>query len=172
MGKEFFDVNEVTDYELLKGLNDKVLHLNQLGETPVKHHTDASGYTTTSRYFNMELKKRNQELRIDDNGEYYIHGWKDDGSEYDCYGEYIEQHKVCDMLLDKICYDYEPIYINFLNNCIIIYNLTKLKIRPEKFNRKIKSKGYGKIEIGTREDLHIKDATIYDNNYNLIKLPE
>lgn len=171
MGKEFFNVNEKTDYEMLTNLNDAILHLNEIGETPLGHYTDASGYTCSNRYMNMELKNRNQELRTNEKGEYYIHGWKDDGSEYDCNGVYIEQHKVCDMLLDYVVHGYEPIYINFLKNCIIVYNLSKLKNRPQRFKRKIKSKGYDKIEIGTREDLHINDATIYDNNYRLIKLP-
>ena len=99
-------------------------------------------------------------------------GYKDDGKEYDCYGEYIEQHKVCSMLLDYVVYGYEPIYINFLRNGIVVYNLARLKHRPVQTHQKIRSKGYGKMEIGTREDLSLKDATIYDTNYKIVKMPE
>ena len=116
MNKEYFNSTENTDFEELIMFNEQILNLNHLGKTPEKHWTDASGYTTTNRYLNMELKERNQELRVNEKGEYYIHGWKDNGSEYDCYGEYIEQHKVCDMLLDYVVYGYEPIYINFLDD--------------------------------------------------------
>lgn len=172
MNKEYFNTTEKTDFEELMLFNEQILNLNQLGKTPEKHWTDASGYTTTNRYLNMELKERNQELRVNEKGDYYIHGWKDNGSEYDCYGEYIEQHKVCDMLLDYVVYGYEPIYINFLNNAIIVYNLSRLKHRPVPMKQKIHSRGYGKMEIGTREDLSLKDATIYDINYKLLKLPE
>lgn len=171
MNKEYFNETEKTDYELLEEFNNNTLHLSQLGQTPTKHHTDASGYTATSRYFNLELKQRNQEIRINENGEFYIKGYKDDGTEYNCDGVYIEQHKVCSMLLDWICYGYEPIYINFLKNGIVVYNLSKLKKRPEPQRRKIQSRGYGKMEIGTRENLYLTDATIYDNNFRLIKKP-
>lgn len=172
MNKEYFDEKENCCYNKLKDFNSNKLHLSILGETPKKHWTDASGYTAASRYLNFELKDRNQEIRQKENGEYYIHGWTEQGKEYDCDGIYIEQHKVCSMMLDYIVYGYEPIYVNFLKNGVIVYNLAKLKNRPEPFKQKIHSKGYGKMEIGTRENLNIKDATIYDLNYNILKLPE
>lgn len=73
MNKDYFNETELTDFDKLNLFNGEVLNLNVLGKTPEKHWTDASGYTTTSRYLNMELKDRNQELRINDKGEYYIH---------------------------------------------------------------------------------------------------
>lgn len=73
MNDIYFKKVENDDYQKLIHFNEEALNLRQLGETPVKHHTDASGYTSTSRYFNIELKDRNQELRINDKGEYYIH---------------------------------------------------------------------------------------------------
>ena len=170
---EYFDKKEQENFDKLVEFNDNILHLELMGQTPRRHHTDASGYTSTSRYFNIELKERNQELRQKDDGTYYIHGITNNNKEYTCNGIYIEQHKVCSMMLDYICNGYEPIYINFLNNCIIVYNLAKLKTRPNTdLAKKIKSSGYGAFEIGSREDLSLKDATIYDYNYNLIKRPE
>ena len=172
MDKEFFEKSEIDCYTKLVKFNDNVLKLNDLGQTPTKYHTDASGITATSRYFNLELKNRNQTIKQDESSEYYIEGTTSTGKQYTANTIFIEQHKVCSMLLDYITYNQEPIYINFLNNGIVVFNLAKLKTRPETEHKKIHSKGYGKIEIGDREGLSLKDATIYDNNYNLIKRPD
>lgn len=78
------------------------------------------------------------------------------GNTYTASTIYIEQHKVCSMLLDYVALNYEPIYINFLDNCIIVYNLSRLKHRPISEVKKIKSLGYDKMEIGTRERIGYK----------------
>lgn len=170
--ENFFTESEKKCWEKLKDFNEHVLHIQDLGTTPKKHWTDASGNTADSRYFNMELKNRNQVIYVDDNSEYIASGTTDKGNTYIADNLYIEQHKVCSMLLDWICLGYEPIYINFLENCIVVYNLSRLKRRPIPEPKKIHSKGYGKMEIGTREGLFLTDATIYDYQYNLIKRPE
>ena len=170
--KDFFNENEKKCWEKLQVFNDNVLHIKDLGRTPTKHWTDASGHTADSRYINMELKNRNQIIYVDDNSNYIASGSTDKGNSYTADSLYIEQHKVCSMMLDWVCLGYEPIYINFLNDCIVVYNLSKLKRRPITEPKKIHSKGYGKMEIGTREGLFLTDATIYDYNYNLIKRPQ
>lgn len=169
--KKYFDSKEAEDMNKLTNFNNKVLHLNQLGETPYKHWTDASGYTRDERYFNMELKERNQTLKQDENGNYYIEGTTNKGTTYTASTLYIEQHKLCSMMLDYITEGKEPIYINFLQNGVIVFNLSKLKRRPVTENKKIHSKGYGQMEIGTREGLWLTDAAIYDNNFTLIQRP-
>lgn len=128
------------------------------------------GHTADSRYFNMELKNRQQRLMVDFNNDFVILGNKD-GKQYTCNTLYIEPHKVADMLLDYICLGLEPIYINFLDEHIIVFNLAKLKYRPEKEYGEFYSRGYRKKEKGYRELLRLEDATIYDYNYNIIKRP-
>ena len=80
------------------------------------------------------------------------------------------------MMLDYVTLHQEPIYINFLKDgVVVVFNLSKLKRRPFSESKTIKSRGYGKMEIGQREGLYLSDATIYkmDNNntYQLIKRP-
>lgn len=172
MNKEYFNSTETEGWNKLVELNNEILHLNDLGRTPSKYHTDASGVTCTSRCFNIELKDRNLTI-INNNGEYSISGVSQYNKPYTATTIYIEQHKVCDILLDYVVYGYDPIYINFVSNGVIIFNLSNLSVRPIKENKKIKSKGYEKIEIGTREGLDLKDATIYMKNnegkYELVK---
>ena len=174
--KKYFDTKENTDFIKLTVLNDQILHLNNLGQTPYLHHTDASGYTSTSRYLSMELKDRDVEL-IEQNGEYYIQGTSQYGKSYSANTLYIEQHKVSAMLLDYITLGYEPIYINFLKGgYVVVYNLARLRTRPHSEAKTIKSRGYNKMEIGQREGLYLTDATIYkmdeNNQYRLIKRPQ
>lgn len=175
--KEFFDEKESNDFNKLTEFNNQVLHLEEFGETPYSHWTDASGYTVDGRYFNIEIKDRNLDLYENEKGEYFVKGTTQFGKEYYADTIYIEQHKVSSMLMDYIGNKYEPIYINFLNDgIVVVYNLSRLKKRPNTERKTIKSKGYNKMEIGAREGLFLSDATIYkmDENkkYTLIKRPE
>lgn len=175
--KEYFDEKESNDFIKLTEFNNQVLHLEDFGATPYTHWTDASGYTATCRYFNIEVKDRNQDLFINEQGEYFVKGTSQFGKEYYADNLYIEQHKVSSMMMDYICCGYEPIYINFLNDgVVVVYNLSRLNKRPATENKKIKSKGYNKMEIGTREGLFLSDATIFkkdeNNIYRIIQKPQ
>lgn len=175
--ENYFNVTENTDYIKLTVFNEQILHLNQIGQTPHKYHTDASGYTSTSRYFNMELKDRDVELVLTESGDYIIKGTSQYGKPYTANTLFIEQHKISSMMLDYVTLHQEPIYINFLKDgVVVVFNLSKLKRRPFSESKTIKSRGYNKMEIGQREGLYLTDATIYkmDNNntYQLIKRPE
>ena len=161
---------EKNDYLLLEGFND-YLNLKELGRCPDKHTTDASGYTSDGRYANIELKQRTQ--TITDN--LVISGLTTDGKTYTADTIYIEAHKCGDMLLDYVCEDKIPLYINFLNDgYVILFNLSKLKHRPSKIGKKIYSKLYNGFELAKREELRIEDAWIYrfkNNTYELIQKP-
>lgn len=174
--KEYFDSKENTDFIKLTVFNEQVLHLKDLGQTPYLHHTDASGYTKNNTYINMELKDRECEL-IEDNGEFKIKGVSQSGKPYTANTLYIEQHKVCGMLLDWVSLDYVPVYINFLKGgVVIVHKLHKLNKRPYSEQKTIKSRGYNKMEIGQREGLYLSDAAIYkmdeNNQYQMIKKPQ
>ena len=88
---------------------------------------------------------------------------------------YIEAHKAGDLFLDYICDEKIPIYINFLNDDIVIlYNLSRLKHRPTEVAKRIHSKLYQGFELAKREELSLEDAWIYkkeNNVYKLIKRP-
>lgn len=169
MQSNYFSENEEVDWKKLEEFNEKTHLFDHLEPTEVKHHTDGTGYTTNkfgeTRYFNIELKNRN--LNLLDNGK--ISGATDKGSFFDD-TIFIESHKIADMLLDMIN-GLEPLYINFLaDGKVIVHNLSKLSIRPKKTaNMNIKSKGYGKFEVAKREGLYLKDAAIFDKDFNLIK---
>lgn len=161
---------EENDYILLEGFNS-YLNLKELGRCPEKHTTDASGYTTDGRYINIELKQRKQTIT----NNLTISGLTTEGKVYTASTIYIEAHKIGDMLLDYVCEDKIPLYINFLEDgYVILFNLTKLKQRPNKVAKRIYSKLYQGFELAKREELRIEDAWIYqlkNNNYELIHKP-
>ena len=168
--EKFFDDSEKQCWDLLEKFNESTHIFDELTKSVKKHHTDGTGYTTTSigesRYFNIELKKRN--IILTDDG--HISGCSQSGNEYIDNTIYIESHKVADLLLDAIN-GLEPLYINFLDDgTTIIFNLSKLTKRPVKTGTmNIQSKGYNKFEIAKRQGLYLKDAAIFDKDYNLVK---
>lgn len=164
-----FKENEANDWKLFENFNEITGLFSHIKRAEEKFHTDGTGYTTNkfgeTRYFNIELKYRN--LNLLDNGK--ISGATEKG-EFIEDTIFIESHKAADMLLDVIN-GLEPLYINFLSDGnVLIFNLNKLSMRPKKTGTmNIKSKGYGKFEIAKRQGLYLKDAAIYDKDYNLIK---
>ena len=164
-----FKENEANDWKLFENFNEITGLFTHIKRAEEKFHTDGTGYTTNkfgeTRYFNIELKYRN--LNLLDNGK--ISGATEKG-EFIEDTIFIESHKAADMLFDTIN-GLEPLYINFLSDGnVLIFNLQRLTERPKKTGTmNIKSKGYGKFEIAKRQGLYLKDAAIYDKDYNLIK---
>ena len=146
---------EETDYLLLKDFNS-FLGLKSLDKCPEKHTTDASGYTQDGKYINIELKQRDISINT--------------------YSSlYIEAHKVGDMLLDYVLENKIPLYVNFLKDgYVVVFNLSKLKHRPNKVAKRIWSELYQGFELAKREELKLEDAYIYrkeNNKYKLIHKP-
>lgn len=162
----YFEENEKNDLRKLFELNEKAHIFSTITPSKEKHYTDATGFTA-DRLFNIELKNRNQILLKDGR----ISGCSQSGKDYIDETIFIEDHKLSDMLLDWLCNGLEPLYINFLSNgWTIIYNLSKLTVRPKKYlNMKINSKGYRSMEFGNRQGLYLIDAAVYDDKYNLVK---
>lgn len=161
---------EDEDYELLESFND-VLKLEQMGRCPRNYHTDASGITSDGKEINIELKRRNQTL-----SGLTIMGVTSANKPYTASTIYIETHKCGDMLLDYVCENKVPMYINFLNDgYVIVHNLSQLKTRPAKVGKKIYSKLYEGFEISKRNELQLDDAWIYkkdeNNKYQLVYKP-
>lgn len=163
MDKNYFDTNESNDMKLLYDFNLHTNLFSGLNPSEYSHFSDATAYTISrlgeERKFNIEIKKRNAVL---------LKSGKVSGATFVDDNIIIESHKACDLLFDNIN-GYEPLYINFLdNNVVVIYNLNKLSIRPQSMKKFIKSSGYQGFEIASRQGLNIKDAAIY-KDYKLVK---
>lgn len=153
MNKEYFEVNELTDYEKLVKLNDALHMFNKLIPIGGNLHYDASGQTIYSSITaRIELKTRHFNV-----------------NQYNTL--YIEDHKSANLLYDWVALGDEPLYINFFDDAIAIFNLHKLSERPKTSTGRSYSTGYGGWEYNSRNELHIKDAAVYDNEYQLLQEP-
>lgn len=81
----------------------------------------------------------------------------------------IEDYKYLELMMEKQFNNREPLYINFLHDAVVIFNLTKLKEKPKLRIMNIKSEGYGAMQQQERRYmLDLSDAVIYKDN-KLIK---
>lgn len=158
MDKKFVNKMEKTDYERFVDFNS-FLQLTQLGKAPEMFYADCSGITKDGIEVLVELKARKQ---LYQNG--YISGCTLSGKSYTADTIYIESHKYADLMLDYVCLKKEPLFVNLLENAVVIFNLRKLKQRPKKAHKRIFSRLYQSFEIADREELSLKDAFIYTKN--------
>lgn len=81
----------------------------------------------------------------------------------------IEDYKYLELMMEKQFNGREPLYINFLHDAVVIYNLDKLSTKPKLRIMNIKSEGYEVIQHQERRYmLDLSDACIYKDN-KLIK---
>jgi len=162
----FANTMEDEGYRRMTELND-LFQLTDFGRTEKCHHSDASGYTTTGNWVDIEYKVRNQRLMSGDSG-YYISGQSRNGGSYFVDNEFIEAHKIADLLLDYLYLPAtEPIYVNFLEDGIaIVHNIAHLSKRPktQAQAKKIDSRLYGAYEMAKRIELPLEEAYIYQVN--------
>lgn len=149
MNRQYADQYEENDFELLTQFNSK-LNIKQLGQTPYKHPTDASGYTKDNKYIELELKRRN--INIHTFKTIIIEPYK---------LQYAKEHA------DSI-----QLYVNFTNDdYIIVFNLHKItNIQKRQYN--IPSKLYERTKQSFRYELPIQNAWIYkkqNNQYECIQ---
>ena len=75
----------------------------------------------------------------------------------------IEDYKYLELMLEYQFNGKEPLYINFCNDAVVIFNLNRLKSKPKVRCMNIESKGYDRIQnMERRYMLDINDAVIYD----------
>lgn len=75
----------------------------------------------------------------------------------------IEDYKYAELMMEYQFNKKEPLYINFLDDAVVIFNLNKLKHKPKLRIMNIKSEGYDKLQLQERRYmLDINDAVIYD----------
>lgn len=167
MNKEYYDVEEVKDYELLKLFNEKI-KLDELGQTPKKYYYDASGYTNVNQYCEIELKNRKgryvNETTIELSRK---------NKTYSATTIFIEPQHYARMVDDYRFDGVVPLYINFLaDGTVLVWNLSTLKKKPEwVYQTHIWDEGKQTFKDEWRVLLPITEAYVYNNNFSLIKKP-
>ena len=141
--KEYFDMNEKQDLQQLYEFNT-VKHLfDSIKPSEEKAQIDATA-KHKNREFAVEIKHRLTPV-----------------SRYKTI--MIEDYKYLELMLAYQFSGLEPLYINFLNDAVVIFNLNKLKSKPKLKILDIESKGYDKTQkLERRYYLDINDAVIYD----------
>ena len=141
--KEYFEMNEREDLQQLYEFN-AVKHLfDSIKPSEEKAQIDATA-KHKDREFAVEIKHRlipvNKYKTI-----------------------MIEDYKYLELMLEYQFYGKEPLYINFCNDAVVIFNLNKLKHKPKLRVMNIKSEGYDTMQCQERRYmLDINDAVIYD----------
>jgi hypothetical protein len=142
MNEQYFKTNEKTDIQLLYEFNEEHKFFDAITPTKEKEQFDAIAWHKT-RTFAVELKHRFIPI-----------------SRYKTL--FIEDYKLAALMLEYIINKREPLYINFLHDAIVIFNLNKLSIKPKMTIKDIKSEGYEHIQKQERRfELNLKDAVIY-----------
>ena len=141
--KEYFEMNEREDLQQLYEFN-AVKHLfDSINPSEEKAQIDATA-KHKDREFAVEIKHR---LIPVDKYKTIM----------------IEDYKYLELMLEYQFYGKEPLYINFLNDVVVIFNLNKLKHKPKLRVMNIKSEGYDTMQCQERRYmLDINDAVIYD----------
>lgn len=142
MNEQYFKTNEKTDLQLLYEFNEHYKLFDSITPAKEKEQFDAIAWHKT-RTFAIELKHRFIPI-----------------SRYKTL--FIEDYKLAALMLEYIINKREPLYINFLHDAIVIFNLNKLSIKPKMTIKDIKSEGYEHIQKQERRfELNLKDAVIY-----------
>ena len=153
MNKTYFQTNETNDLQLLYELNEHEHWFDSIHPTKEKSQIDAIA-KHKNRRFGIELKRRYVQLKT-----------------YKTI--MIEPYKYLELIFEYIFNGLEPLYINFLHDAVVIFNLNKIKHKPNFTVHNIKSQGYEVMQCSERRyHLDLRDAVIYkkeNNEYKLIQ---
>ena len=142
---DYFQLNEKNDLQMLYEFNYATSLFTSIAKTKEKEQIDAIA-TTKNRTFAIELKRRFVPV-----------------AKYKTM--FIEDYKLAAMMLEYTINNREPLYICFLHDAILIFNLLKLTRMPQLRIMNIKSEGYDKMQCQERRYLlDIEDAAIYVDN--------
>lgn len=141
--KEYFDMNEKLDLQQLYEFNAEKHLFDSIKPNEYSAQIDATA-KHKDREFAVEIKHR---LIPKDKYKTIM----------------IEDYKYLELMLAYQFSGLEPLYINFLNDAVVIFNLNKLKNKPKLKILDIQSNGYDKLQkLERRYYLDINDAVIYD----------
>lgn len=153
--KDYFETNEKNDLQMLYEFNYNTKLFQSIKPTEEKSQIDAIA-KKRDRQFAIELKHR------------YINLEKYKSI-------MIEPYKYLELKLEYIYNGREGLYINFLHDAVVIFNIEKLKYRPKFTVHNIRSGGYDAVQLNERRyHLDLRDAVIYkkeNNEYKLIQKP-
>lgn len=142
MNKEYFNQSEQNDLQLLYEFNYEHKLFDSIIPASAKCQYDAIA-THKNRKFAVELKKRYITL-----------------SKYKTI--MIEDYKYLELMLEAKYNGLEPLFVNFLYDAVVIFNLNKLKDKPRFTEHTIKSEGYETLQAKERRyHLPIEDGIIY-----------
>ena len=141
--KEYFDMNEKQDLQQLYEFNAE------------KHLFDSIKPNEYSAQIDCTAKRKNREFAVE---------IKHRLIPIDKYKTImIEDYKYLELMLAYQFSGLEPLYINFCNDAVVIFNLNRLKSKPKQKVLDIQSNGYDKLQkLERRYYLDINDAVIYD----------
>lgn len=143
----YFETNEKNDLQQFYEFNYKLNLFDSIEKTKDKSQIDAIA-KHKDRTFAVELKHRLIPV-----------------SKYKTI--MIEDYKYLELMLEYQFYGREPLYINFFHDAVAIFNLNKLKHKPQVRIMNIKSEGYDKNQIQERRYmLELTDAVIYNYKWN------
>ena len=149
----YFEDNERQDLQLLYEFNYETKLFKWVMPTEPKSQIDAIAMHS-NRTFAIEIKHRLIPVSK------YQHLM-------------IEDYKYCELLQEYQFNGREPLYINFLHDAVVIFNLNKLKDKPKLRIMNIKSEGYDKVQYQERRYmLNLSDAVIYKDNKLCKKMGE
>ena len=141
--KEYFDMNEKQDLQQLYEFNHEKHLFDSITPEKEKAQIDCTA-KHKNRKFAIEIKHRL--IPID---------------KYKTI--MIEDYKYLELMLAYQFSGLEPLYINFCNDAVVIFNLLRLKNKPKQKVLDIESKGYDKTQkLERRYYLDINDAVIYN----------
>lgn len=142
MNKEYFNQSEQNDLQLLYEFNYEHKLFDSIIPASAKCQYDAIA-THKNRKFAVELKKRYITL-----------------SKYKTI--MIEDYKYLELMLEAKYNNLEPLYINFLYDAVVVFNLDKLKNKPRFTEHTIKSEGYETLQAKERRyHLPIEEGVVY-----------
>lgn len=143
----YFKQNEIEDFKKLEELNEKKNWFKSLTQLDIKSMIDCSGLTYSNMPTYIEYKSRNMTLETAKEFKYI----------------FIEIGKL--EAFNKITKKYKGkvkrLFINFLKDATLVFNMNKsmdIKYLP---NVKINNKGCKELQIIDRLGLNIDDAIIY-----------
>ena len=169
LNTQFFDSSEDKCWELFQKFNKKKLHLSDVGRMQQYFDFDASGITSVGDKVGIELKKRNLVLL---SGESLSVSGESRNGAFSAPSIFLEEVKLAELAVANWSQGFIPLYVNFLDNCVVVFNLLKMRHIGDERTR-VQSKGYQNFELAKRFTLPLTDAWIYDvNNYTLIHKPQ
>lgn len=145
----YFKQNEIEDFKKLEELNKKKNWFKSLTQLDIKSMIDCSGLTYTDMPTYIEYKSRNLTLQ--------------QAREYKYVFIEIGKLKAFSDITKKYQGKIKRLYINFLQDAVLVFSLNKPMSLQYFPNVKINNKGCEEYQVVDRLGLNVDDALVIDN---------